>query len=57
MLPYAGEKIEPSPEVSRQLTYNDWKQLGFLPQEVYDTIILGFFNPNLGPPFAWPGTD
>ena len=52
-----GGQIQPSPEVSQQLNYNDWKQLGFLPQEVYDTIILGFFNPNLGPPFAWPGTD
>ena len=29
-----GEQIEPSPEVSGQLNYNDWKQLGFLPQEI-----------------------
>ena len=52
-----GEQIEPSPEVSQQFNYNDWKQLGFLPQEVYNTIILVFCNPSLGPPFAWPGTD
>ena len=52
-----GEQIEPSPDVSRQLNYNDWKQLGFLSHEVYNTIILVFFNPTLGPPFAWPGTD
>ena len=31
--PICWEKIEPSPEVSQQLSYNDWKQLGFLPQE------------------------
>ena len=57
MLPYAGEKIEPSPEVSRQLTYNDWKQLGFLPQETDSTIIPVFSSLSVGPPFAWPGTD
>ena len=31
--PICWEQIEPSPEVSQQLSYNDWKQLGFLPQE------------------------
>ena len=56
MLPYAGEKIEPSPEVSWQHNY-DWKQLGFLPQEIYNTIIPVFSNPRLCPPFAWPGAD
>ena len=31
--PICREQIEPSPEVSQQLRYNDWKQLGFLLQE------------------------
>ena len=52
--PICWEQIEPSPEASRQL--NDWKQLGFLPQEIYNTIIPVFSNPSLGPPFAWPGS-
>ena len=50
------EQIEPSPEVS-QLNYNDWKQLGLLPQEIHNAIIPGFSKPSLGPPLAWPGTD
>ena len=50
------EQIEPSPEVS-QLNYNDWKQLGLLPQEIYNAIIPMFSKPSLGPPLAWPGTD
>ena len=51
------EQIEPSPKVSQQLNYNDWKQFGFLPQEICNVIILLFSNPSLGPPFVWPGTD
>ena len=31
--PICWEQMEPSPEVSQQLSYNGWKQLGFLPQE------------------------
>ena len=50
------EQIEPSPEVS-QLNYNDWKQLGPLPQEIHNAIIPVFSKPSLGPPPAWPGTD
>ena len=50
-------QIEPSPEVSQQLNYNDWKQLGLLPQEICKVIIPVFSNPSSGPPFAWPGTD
>ena len=51
------ELTEPSLEVSRQLNYNDWKQLRlfffcFLPQETCNVIIPVFFNPSLGPPFA-----
>ena len=53
--PICWEQIEPSPEASRQL--NDWKQLGFLPQEIYSSIIPVFSNPSLCPPFAWPGAD
>ena len=41
----------------QQLNYNDWKQLGLLPQEICKVIIPVFSNPNSGPPFAWPGTD
>ena len=51
------EQIEPSPEVSQELNYNDWKHLGFLPQEICNVIILIFSKPNSDPPFAWPGTD
>ena len=29
--PICWEQIEPSPEISQQLNYHDWKQLGFLP--------------------------
>jgi len=55
--PICWEQIEPSPEVSQQLNYNDWKQLGLLPQEICKVIIPVFSNPSSGPPFAWPGTD
>jgi hypothetical protein len=55
--PICWEQIEPSPEVSQQLNYNDWKQLGLLPQEICKVIIPEFSNPSSGPPFAWPGTD
>ena len=55
--PICWEQIEPSPEVSQQLNYNDWKQLGFLPQEICNVIIPMFSNPSSGPPFAWPSTD
>ena len=55
--PISWEQIEPSPEVSQQLNYNDWKQLGLLPQEICKVIIPVFSNPSSGPPFAWPGTD
>ena len=41
----------------QQLNYNDWKQLGFLPQEMCNGIILVFSNPSSGPPFAWPSID
>ena len=49
--PICWEQIEPSPEVIQQLNYNDWKQLGFLPQEICNVIIPMFSNPNLSPPF------
>ena len=55
--PICWEQIEPSREVSQQLNYNDWKQLGFLPQEICNVIIPLISKPNSGPPFAWPGTD
>ena len=55
--PIFWEQIEPSPEASQQLNYNDWKQLGFLPQEMCSVIIPMFSNPSSGPPFAWAGTD
>ena len=48
---------KPYPEVSWQLNYNDWKRLGFLPQEICDVIIPVFSNPSSGPSFAWPGTQ
>ena len=54
--PICWEQIEPSQEVS-QLNYNDWKQLGYLPQEIYNAITPVFSKPSLGPPLAWPGTD
>ena len=38
-------QIEPSPEVSQQLNYNDWKQLGLLPQEICKVIIPYFRTP------------
>ena len=47
------EQIEPSPEVSQELNYNDWKHLGFLPQEICNVIIPVFSNLNSGPAFAW----
>ena len=55
--PICWEQIEPSLEVSQQLNYNDWKQLGFLPQEICNVIIPMFSNPSSGPPFVWPSTD
>ena len=55
--PICWEQIEPPPELSQQLNYNDWKHLGFLPQEIYSVIIPVFSHPNSGPPFVWPGTD
>ena len=51
------EQTEPSPKVSQQLNYNDWKQLGFLPQEICNVIIPVFSSPSSGPPFVWPGTN
>ena len=54
--PVCWEQIEPSPEVSQQLNHNDWKHLGFLPQEICNIIIPVFSNPTSGPPFIWPGT-
>ena len=55
--PICWEQTEPSPKVSQQLNYNDWKQLGFLPQEICNVIIPMFSNPDSGPPFVWPGTN
>ena len=55
--PICWEQIEPPPELSQQLNYNDWKHLGFLPQEIYSVSIPMFPQPNSGPPFVWPGTD
>ena len=55
--PICWEQIKPLPEVSQQLNYNDWKQLGLLPQEICKVIIPVFSNPSSGPPLAWPGTD
>ena len=52
--PICWEQIEPSPEASRQLNDNDWKQLRFLPQELCTTIIPVFSNPSSGPPFGLP---
>ena len=43
--------------MSRQLNYNNWKQLGFLPQEISSVISPMCSNPSSGPPFAWPGTN
>ena len=51
------EQTEPSPKVSQQLNYNDWKQLGFLLQDVCNVIIPMFSNPSSGPPFVWPGIN
>ena len=55
--PICWEQTEPSPKVSQQLNYNDWKQLGFLPQEICNVIIPMFSNPSSGSPFVWPGTN
>ena len=55
--PICWEQTEPSPKVSQQLHYNDWKQLGFMPQEVCNVIISMSSNPNSSPPFVWPGTN
>ena len=46
------EQTRPSPKVSQQLNYNDWKQLGFLPQEICNVIIPMFSNPSSVPPFV-----
>ena len=55
--PICWEQTELIPKVNQQLHCNDWKQLGFLPQEVCNIIIPMFSNPNSGPPFVWPGTN
>ena len=55
--PICWEQTEPSPKVSQQLNYSDWKQLGFLPQEICNIIIPVFSNPSSGSPFVWPGTN
>ena len=55
--PICWEQTESSPKVSQQLHYNDWKQLGFWPQELCNVIIPVFSNPNSSPPFVWPGTN
>ena len=55
--PICWEQTKPSPKVSQQLNYSDWKHLGFLPQQMCNVIIPLFSNPNSGPPFVWPGTD
>ena len=47
--PICWEQTEPSPKVSQQLNYNDWKQLGFLPQEICNIIIPVFSNTSSGP--------
>ena len=44
-VPIYWEQIEPSPEVSQQLDYNDWKQLGVLPQEIYNSTFRCFPIP------------
>ena len=55
--PICWEQTELFPKVSQQFNYSDWKQLGFLPQEICNVIIPMFSKPSSGPPFAWPGTD
>ena len=55
--PICLEQTEPSPKVSQQLNYSDWKHLGFLPHEICNIIIAMFSDSNSGPPFVWPGTD
>ena len=40
------------PKVSQQLNYNDWKQLGFLPQEICNVVIPLFSNPSSGSPLS-----
>ena len=50
--PVCWEQIEPSPEVSQQCNYSDWKHLGFLPQEICNVIIPMFSNHNSGPTFV-----
>ena len=54
--PICWKQIESSPEVSQQLNYNYWKQLGFLPQELCNILIPVLSNPSSVPPFAWAGT-
>ena len=48
--PICGEQTEPSPKVSQQLNYSDWKHLGFLPQEMCNVIIPMFSSLSSGPP-------
>ena len=48
--PICWEQTEPSPKVSQQLNYSDWKHLGFLSQEMCNVIIPMFSNLNSGPP-------
>ena len=55
--PIYWEQIEPSLEVSQQRKYNDWKRLGFLPQELCNITMPLFSNSSKGPLFAWPGTN
>ena len=38
------EQTRPSPKVSQQFNYSDWKQLGFLLQEICNIIIPVFSN-------------
>ena len=47
--PICWEQTEPYPKVGQLLNYNDWKQLGFLPQEICNVIIPVFSNPSSGP--------
>ena len=50
--PICWEQTEQSPKVSQQLNYNDWKQLGFLPQEICNVVIPLFSNPSSGSPLS-----
>ena len=48
--PICWEQTKPSPKVSQQLNYSDWKHLGFLPQEMCNVIIPMFSSLSSGPP-------